>query len=270
MFCRFGVGLALWASALGAQSLEFRSSTPITAAHELAGGFSALEVTVADHALTVSDRGRFFDLHMVRNERGEIESVEATPADIAMSTRDTEGLAIQGDRVFASFEGPAVVREIGRSILPPHPDFRSMHNNGALEALAIDPTGRLVTLAERGSGSTMPLYRFAEGAWAIVAQVPRRDGFSPVGADFGPEGRLYMLERQFTLIGFRSRIRRFNLEAPDLAEAVLWTSYALQHDNLEGISVWTDPAGDVRLTLVSDDNFQPFQRSQVVEYILID
>ena len=79
-----------------------------------------------------------------------------------------------------------------------------------------------------------------------------------------------MLERQFTLIGFRSRIRRFNLEAPDLAEAVLWTSYALQHDNLEGISVWTDPAGDVRLTLVSDDNFQPFQRSQVVEYILID
>lgn len=38
-----------------------------------------------------------------------------------------------------------------------------------------------------------------------------------------------------------------------------------RHDNLEGLSVWQDAQG-VRLTMVSDDNFMFFQRTEFVEY----
>lgn len=38
------------------------------------------------------------------------------------------------------------------------------------------------------------------------------------------------------------------------------------HDNLEGISVWQDPDGRIRLTMISDDNFMVFQRTEIVEY----
>jgi hypothetical protein len=38
------------------------------------------------------------------------------------------------------------------------------------------------------------------------------------------------------------------------------------HDNLEGISVWQTPAGELIMTLVSDDNQRRFQRTELVEY----
>jgi hypothetical protein len=39
-------------------------------------------------------------------------------------------------------------------------------------------------------------------------------------------------------------------------------------DNLEGLSVWRDIAGQIRLTLISDDNFRLLQRTEIVEYVL--
>ena len=41
-----------------------------------------------------------------------------------------------------------------------------------------------------------------------------------------------------------------------------------QHDNLEGISVWQDASGAIRLTMIADDNFNFFQKTELVEYRL--
>jgi len=41
-----------------------------------------------------------------------------------------------------------------------------------------------------------------------------------------------------------------------------------RHDNLEGLTVWQDMAGRIRLTMISDDNFNFFQRTELVEYAL--
>jgi hypothetical protein len=38
------------------------------------------------------------------------------------------------------------------------------------------------------------------------------------------------------------------------------------YDNLEGLAVWRDDAGAIRLTMISDDNFKSFQVTQFVEY----
>lgn len=88
-----------------------------------------------------------------------------------------------------------------------------------------------------------------------------------MGADIGPDGRFYLLEREFTGVGFRSRVRRFDMSDTALTnEITLIESHLLRHDNLEGISVWRDAAGALRLTMISDDNFNFFQRTELVEY----
>jgi len=39
-----------------------------------------------------------------------------------------------------------------------------------------------------------------------------------------------------------------------------------EFDNLEGMSIWLDKNGEYWLTLVSDDNFNIFQITQLVEF----
>jgi hypothetical protein len=41
-------------------------------------------------------------------------------------------------------------------------------------------------------------------------------------------------------------------------------------DNMEGISVWRDADGRIRVTLVSDDNFFPLQQTIFAEFLLAD
>lgn len=210
------LGLTLWAGAISAQTLEFVSATPITAEAATLGGLSAIETTDGSTALTVSDRGQFFDLTLERDTAGNITAARAAPsAKFTPSEHDTEGLAIGPSGAFAAFEGPATVRHINGAALPRHPDFRKMGSNAALEALAIDAQGRLFTLEESTGGADVPfaLYMFSQGVWSKPHSIPRQHGFFPVGADFGADGRLYLLERQFTPFGFRSQIRRFDLDA---------------------------------------------------------
>lgn len=49
-------------------------------------------------------------------------------------------------------------------------------------------------------------------------------------------------------------------------ETELFRSSIFQFDNLEGLAVWRDDTGAIRLTMVSDDNFNPLQTTQLVEF----
>jgi hypothetical protein len=90
-----------------------------------------------------------------------------------------------------------------------------------------------------------------------------------VDADFGPDGRFYLLERDLTLLGFRSRLRRWDITAEGPGnEVTLFQTAAGTHDNLEGLSIWRDSTGGLRATMISDDNFLPLQRTELVEYAL--
>ena len=103
--------------------------------------------------------------------------------------------------------------------------------------------------------------------WRALPSLPRSGRWKPVGADWGPDGALWVLERRFGGIAFASRVRRFALSPDGLSEgAVMLETGAGRHGNLEGLAVWRAPSGGVRLTMVSDDNFFAFQRSQIVEY----
>lgn len=250
------------------------------------GGLSAINLWPdGQRFLAISDKGMFVEGMIERGADGAISGVASGPlrpllargsAGLAKGRTDSEGLAVAADgRVFISFEGVARVLEYDRisgsaGNLPAHPDFARMQINSALEALAVDAAGTLYTLPERSGqvDKPFPVYRFRDGVWDQPFGLPRRGGFLAVDADVGPDGRFYLLEREFQgLAGFASRVRSFALSDDGLTdERVEMESATGQHDNLEGLSVWRDAAGELRMTMVSDDNFNFFQTTEVVEY----
>lgn len=288
------VGLILCAAVLLGQTASTNPPMPpgfLSAYHwesddPLFGGFSAIALTGEGRDfVALSDRGNFTAGWVLRGQDGKIAGLAAAPIrplkgpdnlPLGDYRRDSEGLAILPDgRVFVSFELIARVAffptldSLG-TVLPKSEAFRSMQRNASLEALAVDPAGTLYTLPERsGSPSApFPVYRYKDGVWDQPFTLPRRGMFLAVAADIGPDGKFYLLEREFHgLAGFASRVRRFTIGPDALTdEETLLQSATGQHDNLEGLSVWRDQAGQLRLTMISDDNMLFLQRTEIVEY----
>lgn len=247
------------------------------------GGISAIEVS-ADGAsfVAVGDSGTLINGQFQR-QNGQIVGIDVKDnlrlsrtngAPLRGKNRDAEGLAIgPNGTIYVSFEGNARVLAYPvlngpATALPRHRDFAGMQSNSALESLAMDAAGRLYTLPERSGRANrpFPVYRLDGGQWTVAMTLPRRGAFLAVGLDIGPDGNLYLLERDFTGIGFRTRVRRFDAEGGS-EETILQTRTG-SYDNLEGISVWRDTNGQMRLTMVSDDNFRFYQRTEIVEFVL--
>jgi hypothetical protein len=248
------------------------------------GGFSGIEVSGNGNAfVAITDRGFIINGQFSRSADtieqmilGALRPLRLPDGgDVTAFLGDSEGLAMgpNGNRVI-SYEGWTRVRAEtpdGTPLprLPDHPDFAGMQGNGSLEALAIDAGGTLFAIPER-SGRALrpfPVYRLTPGAaqWQVAFHIPRIGQMVPVGADIGPDGMLYLLERDFNGLAFSSRIRRIALDGT--GGEVLLQTHPGAHDNLEGIAVWADDTG-LRLTLISDDNFRWFQRTEIVEYRL--
>jgi hypothetical protein len=249
------------------------------------GGFSGLDLDADGLGFTaLSDRALLVSGRLRRDGSGLVTGVETGEPRLLVDREerrlrgrraDSEGLAIAPDgTTWISMEGEVRVRREGRNgappeLLPLHPDFERMRFNAALEALALDPEGRLLTIPEsppRGQ-QDFPVYRLDGDRWNVIFRLPARDGFEVTDADVGPDARLYVLERDFTGLGFRTRLRRVGLDGTD--EEILLTTSTGTHDNLEGLAVWADAAG-LRATMISDDNFRFFQRTEIVDYRLPD
>lgn len=256
----------------------------------LFGGFSGLKLAANGRDFTaLSDRAVFTQGQITRDTNGHISAISAAPmqalkgidgVSLAGALGDSEGLAQAANgSFFVSFEGIARVVSYPKlsgpaQKLPIPRDFKAMQNNSSLEALTTDASGALYTLPERSGASdkAFPVYRFRQGKWDQSLQISRDGAFLAVDADFGPDGRFYLLERDFRgLAGFASRLRRFNLTAKgfDAGETLMESPVGL-YDNLEGLSVWRDSAGKLTATMISDDNYTFFLRTQIVEYQLPD
>lgn len=188
---------------------------------------------------------------------------------------DSEGLAMPpAGPFFVSFERHARVMEYpapdaASTWLPRPPEIAAMNGNGGPEALAIDAGGALYLLQEDAGGAeTAPIWRFAdrETGWQPVHDYRRDGAFYPAGADFGPDGRLYVLERAFFNLRFVSQVRRIDLATGE--DTVVLRTARGAEGNLEGIAVWQDAAGAIRLLLATDNNGLDRQRNEIVEYRL--
>lgn len=279
--------LALWMTQAQAVEVAYVGSYVWRGNDEDFGGFSGIEIGADGtgfHAL--SDRGTLRWGTIARDDQGVIRGLTTIGnARLKSSTGrelrggwqgDSEGLAVDDQgRIWVSFEG---LHRIARYDDPDQPAhrvespkaFQSIIKNGGFEALAIAPDGAVIAIVERSGGPEIPspIWRWTESeGWTQPWSIPRDNNWMPTGADFGPDGRLYVLDRGFQgLLGFASRVRRFDWGADGPANEVeLLRTTPAQYDNLEGISVWDDGIG-LRLTMISDDNFLFLQRTELVEY----
>jgi len=143
--------------------------------------------------------------------------------------------------------------------------------------LAFDADGRLLAFAEgaQEDGSGTVWLRTPAGEWQDLTL---RAGslFRPTGAALLPSGDVLLLERRYTLLGgLGARVSRIaaatirpgaRLAPKTLAEL----APPLTLDNFEGIAAHRAADGTTRITLLSDDNFNAFQRTLLVQFELLE
>ncbi|WP_052362679.1 esterase-like activity of phytase family protein [Falsirhodobacter sp. alg1] len=239
------------------------------------GGFSALEVSQDGSRFTaITDKGNWLTGTLLR-EKHRIIGVDATPLTalraengeaVKVADSDSEGMALAPDgTAFVSFEQRIGIRRYATlkatPVRLPNGPFAELPFNGGLEAVALDGD-TVLTIPEIPNGDTFTVWRLASGEWVRDFAIPRRGVFRVADADV-LDDHLYILERAFLGLGFATRVRRFALNGSE--ETTLFTSRPGKFDNLEGLSVWRDGRTLV-LTMISDDNFMPFERTEFVEY----
>lgn len=276
--------LALMPNSLIAQTLNHVGSYTWPTTGTEYGGFSGIEVSDDGSRFTViGDRGVVVTGVFQRNKQAitgvnaslqHIKNKHGTP--LAKPQSDAEGLAIRMDgKAFISFEHRHRVWAYQRinstaEKTAKHPDFKHLKRNDGLEALAVSVDGTLYALPEKPVDSNIPIYRYQDGRWDTPFGIPANSGFKPVGADFGPDGYFYLLERNLkSVFGFNSQIRRFKISGNRISQGeLLLETAAGVHGNLEGLALWRDAIGDIRMTMIADNNFNLFQNTEFVEYRL--
>jgi len=247
-------------------------------------GLSGIEVSAdGTQVQLLNDEANYFAATLTR-DGDQLTSLTITQStklsgtqdrEITPYSSDSEGLAqlTPESPLYVSFEGWARVWRYEDPsetafYMERMDRFQDMTSNGSLEALGIAPNGALYTIAERHRirKQRYPMFRYHEGAWDIPFYIPRAVSFAPVGMDIDSDGTIYLLERSFQNYGWRSQVRRFQLDGSG-GEVILRTPRN-RHDNLEGLAIWHDDQGRLRLLMVADDNLNRVQTSELVEYIL--
>jgi hypothetical protein len=288
--CLFGAGL-LAGRGLGGDAsddLAEHISTYSWRLHEgWFGGFSGIELSDDGRQMVaISDRGMFVTGDFLR-DGAAVSGVENVTSFQILNTsgefpakaglRDIEGLVLQKDGALAvSFEGKHRLNRFTKpgakaQGMPWRKELNQMKLNGGFEALAINHWGKIFAIPEQplGAEGVAQVYTLKNGQWQKAFTLPREKQFQPVGADFGPDGRLYLLERGFNGLGFRVRVRSFAIDKNTVSEEKMLLRKGIGiHDNLEGLAVWRDELDRIRLTMISDDNFRLVQRTEIVEYVL--
>lgn len=246
-------------------------SSVLSANHASFGGFSGL--LVENGRLTaVTDKGWLLQGMLLEGPRLGSASFAPLPRDPEDPRKgpDAEGLARIGTRLAVSFERRHRVRLYEGGRLAARIDssaFQTLGRNEGMEALATLPGGRLLAIAEAPRDGAFPVYVVAPDGTVAEGALPRVERHFVTGADVGPDRRLYLLRRDFSLLaGLSIRVERYWLDEagfprPETREVLgSWESLS-GIDNMEGIATWATPAGGIRLALISDDNFSMLQRT---------
>jgi len=283
--------------------LTFRGGLNLFARSRQFGGYSALAIDASGtRILALSDRGTWMRATLDYDGRflkglgqvtlGPILGQNGRPLR-KDSERDSEGLAlISGDtrngQAYVSFERnhrilryPFSPKRFG----PPNGSVklpkgaRAMGSNQGIEAIALIRAGArkgsIVAFSERLKDRRGNLKGWLLGGQSTGTLTVRRlGGFDLTDAAGLPDGGLILLERRFRYSeGVKMRLRRIapaELRPGRLiqGEVLLEATDRLNIDNMEAVAVHRGRGGETVLTLMSDDNFNPFQRSLIMQFAL--
>lgn len=273
--------------------LAFVGGLVLTSKNDNFGGLSGMRI-VGDTLYAVTDKGHFLTAKITR-EVGKLSGLEnATLTRLRgrdgkkikkKRNADAESLEIVGSQYLVGFERNDRIEVFNRKGNKLVGDGRAkttnlkkfdFPNNKGPEAIAHIPNSeKLLAFAEYAPNNENLHQAFiVEGKEITPFFVTLTPGYSLTDATFLPNGELIMLERFYTPVtGSAMRIRTFDIS--NLKEGAVFdgkiiseATSEMQIDNMEGISVSTNAAGETLVAIISDDNFSRSQRTLLLEFKL--
>lgn len=287
--------------------LVWRGGLVLSSELEKFGGLSGLSfVDGANHFVAVSDRGQFISAELIYSDQGapsRIKEAQITPINNSSGKPLPRRFAQDAEAISPLFprldtDGVATSIRIGFENLTRVSDFvlkdgrpvgaakmvnipqswQRNRSNESIEALCVAPAaspiaGSTLLIAEHSLTSNN-----AHSGWLLgnkdrgPLEISRTEGLDPTACAFLSNGDLIILERGTSMLGFKLRLR--HIQAQDVQPGLTLTGETLLRlagppvDNMEGLAVHKGPAGDTRLTLVSDDNFSSLQRTVILQFSL--
>ena len=276
-----------------AGALIYRGGIAIRSPDPRFGGFSGLEVSSDGERLTaVSDRGAWLRARIRYDAAGRLagladgrigplhgpdgKPLRGLNADAEALTFLPAGAALVAfERRHRILRYPA-----GANSLSGRPErwrapagLAAAPFNGGAESLAHIGGGDLLLLTEgltRGSGAYAG-WLARKGRWRPILYA-RAGGFRPTDAARLPAGDIAVLERHYTPIsGVSARIvlipqRDLAPGRPVRGRELLHLAPSMTVDNFEGISARRGRDGRTVLYILSDDNFNPLQRTLLLMF----
>jgi hypothetical protein len=275
--------------------LLWRGGLAITSNDPRFGGLSDLVLAPDGSAFTaVSDAGRWVTARLTYDSAGKLAGITGgasgtlrNPKGLLLSGKreqDAEGLVRLDDgSLMVAFERNHRFLQYGKGglggvpkALPAPAGLAGARANAGVEALVALAGVRLLAFTEgQKMGDSYAVYlREADGQWHSLALQPK-GLFVPTGAAQLPNGDVLLLERRFTILGgLGARLSRIPLAT--IRPGALLTGREIAElrppltlDNFEGVAVHRLGDGATRITLVSDDNFSPLQRTLIVQFELL-
>ena len=274
--------------------LEFLGGLDLRSDAAAFGGLSGLSVAADGRLAAVSDRGHWLTARIVRNAAGRLVGLadaemgplqDARGRPLRGEWRDAEALErlpdgdwlVSFEREHRVWRYPAEAGGLqGRPVPFPAPEaIARAPANGGVEALASLADGRILMLAQglKREGGARAGWLVGDGAVEPLGyRTP--PNFLPTDAATLPNGDVLVLTRHFTVLGgARVRLERVPAAAFDTETTLQSTLLArFQHpltvDNFEGVAVAEDEDGATLLYILSDDNFNVFQRTLLLLFRL--
>ena len=280
--------------------LKYLSGYHITSDYGHFGGLSGLsyDKKADDVSLfLVSDRGQVGRIKLGKNYEPYFASLQffsGIPWKTAKkNAADAESIVVlnlgdvdytlvgfeQDHRIMAYYGG----NENGTR-LPMPVEINQLQSNGGLETMEVLSDGRLLLMAEHPTIKTKQHFAWIGSAPKddpldfsyITRIIAPPEGYSPTDATELPNGDVLVLLRRFTPIDGVSakfwRIKKSMLDSSDTitGEVVATLSPPLSVDNMEGIAVIDISAdGNPIIAVISDDNFNSFQRTILMVFEIL-
>ena len=278
--------------------LEALAAFSLSAPDSRFGGWSGM-VLSADgvRLVAVSDVGFWLTARLVHDAEGrlvglaeaEIAPMQGLDGAPLRSKREADAESLARDRdgsLIVGFEGQHRLWRYRPGDDPLHarpepvetpPLLQRAPRNGGLEAMTVLADGRLLMVTEElqlAAGELAGWLR-QDGAWAVLAYLKTGE-YKPTELAQLPSGDVLALERRFTALGGPGmRLQRLplgqiragaRLSGQALAELIP----PLSVDNMEAMAAVRAADGSTHVYVMSDDNFNPLQRTLLFQFRLLE
>ena len=286
-------------------NLVFRSGFIVSSPSAYWGGLSGIAISKdgAQVAL-VSDAGFWARLNLAyANNRlqppkkalvGPLKALGNKPLKLGRD-RDAEAITLlKSDKFFGqaliSFEGN---HRIGRFSLDKkgvkgpksylrYPFLRRLSGNAGIEAMAVVRKGKLkgslvaIAQSRKDKRGNFIGWLIRKGKITKIRFTPPQlDKYRITDAVGLPNGDLLLLERRYKFLTINMRVRYVTQKElrsgrPIKGNVIMEAnSNSHQVDNMEGIAVHKNKQGETIVTLISDDNFNGFQKTLLMQFALM-